>query len=281
MPRRLNWVQIEWKYLGWSSVDWGNIPGKQFVVMTVRGMVISVLERHGSLSDTQLLRYMHAEMDYPISLNAVRNHLKTLERYGLVRATPTARTEVVKVKPEMKTLKLKSKTLQPSHFMDAAFLTKGKVTQHSRTRLGIVIVAVLEVKRNRKGNITRGRKFAYIFPGKTETTNDLIKALDLTRRHQQVTCIQTDRRPLYRSKKFQSYLLKNRIDIKQKKGFGSMVFIDGMFGQWKNKFVHPHIKRIEKMSIYDRLEYVVRTLKECFSDIIIATPSLEDMLGLK
>ncbi|NIO36319.1 hypothetical protein GTO27_01300, partial [Candidatus Bathyarchaeota archaeon] len=239
MKRSFNWTQTKWQYIGWSNVDWKNIPGKQFVVMTVRGMVISLLERHRLMSDTQLSQYMHSEMGYPMSLKAVRNHLKALERYGLVRSIPATRTKVVKVKPETKHLKLKPKTLQPSHFMDAAFLTKGRVTQHNRTRLGIVIVAVLEVKRDRKGNTTRGRKFAYVFRGKTETTNDLINALDLARRHQQVTCIQTDRRPLYRSKKFQSYLLKNNIDIIQKKGFGAMIFIDGMFGHWKNKYVHP------------------------------------------
>lgn len=277
MRGRLEWKQSEWQYLGWSRVDWGNIQGKQFVVMTVRGMVLSVLERYGPLSDTQVLEHMHAQMGYTMSLKAVRNHLKTLARYGMIRAIPSAQ-EVGKIETSIEHVR---KTPQPSHFLDTAFLTKGKVTQHARTRLGIVITAVVEVKRDSKGNLVRGRKFAYVFPGRTDTTNDLIKALDLARTHQQVKCIQTDQRPLYRSRKFQLYLLKHHIDIIQKKDFGSMPFIDGMFGQWKTNYVHPYIKKIEKMTIYDRLEYVLGTLRECFPDITIAVPSLGDMLGLR
>jgi len=280
LDRRFDWRQAKWEYLGWSNVNWGNIPGKQFVIMTVRGMVLSVLERHGILSETQLSQYMLTEMGYQMSINAVRNHLKALERYGLIRSIPNIQ-EAENIEPHVEYVKPVTKTPQPSHFMDTAFLTRGRVTQHNRAKLGIVIVAVVEAKRDSEGKMTRGQKFAYVFLGKTETTDDLIKALDLARKHQQVTCLQTDERPLYRSNKFQSYLLNHHIYIIQKQDFGSMGFIDGMFGQWKNRYVHSHIKEIEEMTVYERLEYVVNTLKECFPEIIIEIPPLATIFGLR
>lgn len=285
---KYNWEKTNWHYFGWSNVNWPNIPGKQFVVMTVRGMVISVLERHQTLTDSQLMLLLDSEMGYSMSIKAVRNHLMTLERYGIVMPVVGEIGETPLIRPT-NPLTLNNTNLaprvealiQPSHFMDAGFLTKGKVTQHNRKKLGVVIVAVVEVLKGETGEKSWGRKFAYVKLGKSEDTKDLIAALDLVRSSQKVTCIQTDERPLYNSNAFRAYLDTHRIRNIQNKQFGSMVFIDRIFGQWKTKYVHPFAGKIDNMTSYERIEYVVNTLNECFPDIVIGVPPISNLLGSK
>jgi len=118
-----------------------------------------------------------------------------------------------------------------------------------------------------------------VLPGDTENTDDLIRALDFARKHQKITCLETDRRPLYYSKKFQRYLQINNIGLIASSRFGSMAFIDGMFGQWKTQCVHPKIKAIEKMSVYEKWEYVVSSFKECLPDILIEVPAQTRFFG--
>ena len=71
--------------------------------------------------------------------------------------------------------------------MDVAYLIKGKVKSHHGEKLGIIIVAIVEVKENAVSpgeSRSRGAKFAYVLPGDTEITEDLIRALDFARTHQ-------------------------------------------------------------------------------------------------
>jgi Ribonuclease R winged-helix domain len=283
MSNSFDWKKARWQYIGWSRVDWGRIQGEQFVIMEVRGMVLTVLERHSPLSDAQLSSYMQSEMGYSMTIEAVRNHLKTLNRYGLVKLVLDS-ADVQPIEPQNRQPELIKETVrqvQPSHFLDTAFLTKGKVAQHSRTKLGIMIVAAVEAGRDNEGKTVIGRKFAYVLPGKTETTNDLIKVLDLVQKHQRITCLQTDGRPLYRSGKFQAYLANHSIKIVMQTVFGSMAPIDRIFGQWKSKYVHPKIREIEGMNLYDRFEYVVGTLKDCFPDMTVNFPSVTSVFGSK
>lgn len=279
-PSRSKMSGLRWEYAGWSNISWGNIPGAQFVIMTVRGMVLTIIEKHGPLSDSELSQYMNDEMNYPMSINAARDHLKTLSRYGLIRLATSdgvskkPRPIVVERKPIPTTSLAPSNTItyrRPSHYLDAAFLTRGKVGKHNRTKLGIVITAVVEALYQPNGKIITGQKFAYVFVGKTETANDLVKVLEMATNLQKVTCVECDGRPLYNSNVFRNFLFSHQIELLQKKEFGSMVFIDRVFGQWKTRYVHPFIKEIEKMSDYEKLQYVSRTLKECFPGIIIET----------
>ena len=71
----------------------------------------------------------------------------------------------------------------------------------------------------------------------------------------------------------------NDIGLIASSRFGSMRFIDGMFGQWKTQCVHPKIKAIEKMSVYKKWEYVVSSLKECLPAILIEVPAQTRFFG--
>jgi hypothetical protein len=280
MPSKQFWATTRWEYLGWSNINWNQNPQQQITIYSRMGRILSILEKHSPVSDWGLYHQLKNGKESPISIKVIRERVETLEKIGLIKPIPKIGPNLTERHDQISSvdnLPVVIQHLSPSHFIDAGFLTKGKVKSHNRKKLGVVVVAVVEVQYEGDKR-SRGRKFAYVFPGKSDRTDDLIKAMDLTRKHQRVSCIQTDKRPLYNSKKFKAYLSRHRIQINMTQKFGVMGFIDGMFGQWKAKFVHPNIKEIEAMNVYDRFEYTVQTLQKCFPDMIIETPSVEEML---